>query len=174
MSLAEYKKKRNFSKTTEPKNKKRAPRTSGIKSFVIQEHHASSLHYDFRLEEKVSGPEIVLVSWAVPKNLPFEPGIKRLAIRTEDHPLEYLNFKGTIPEGEYGAGTVDIWDKGTWKKQKGSLDEGHLDIELAGKKISGSFTMVRTKGYGKKPQSSGIGSSWLIWKKNNIIKERSL
>jgi len=165
MSLFEYKKKRNFSKTSEPSGSNAFVRPANIKRFVIQRHRASRLHYDFRLEEEGPDGKTVLLSWAVVKNIPMEPKIKRLAIRTEDHPLEYIDFKGKIPEGEYGAGTVEIWDNGDWSKLKGSLEEGHLDILLSGKKISGNYIMVKTKGYGKKRMPEGIGSSWLIWKR---------
>lgn len=134
MGLKEYRKKRNFKKTSEPLGGK-ASKHKPI--FVIQEHWASHFHYDFRLE--AFG---VLKSWAVPKGPPTEVGEKRLAVEVEDHPIAYATFKGQIPEGEYGAGTVKIWDHGYWlpaEQIKKSLDAGHLEFELHGKKLKGRW-----------------------------------
>lgn len=155
--LKEYHKKRNFDLTSEPfggKNK----RAKNI--FVIQKHDASSLHYDFRLS--VDG---VLKSWAVPKGPSTDPKEKRLAMRTEDHPMEYADFEGVIPEG-YGAGTVVVWDAGTYKplsdKENGeksfadALKKGHAKFELRGKKLHGGFTLVR--------MSQGKKERWLLTK----------
>ncbi|MDW7772182.1 MAG: DNA polymerase ligase N-terminal domain-containing protein [Desulfobulbaceae bacterium] len=147
-SLKKYRDKRNFSKTGEPAGRKKK---SGKKPvFVIQKHAASRLHYDLRLE--IDG---VLVSWAVPKGPSTDPGEKRLAVRTEDHPLEYAGFEGIIPEDEYGGGTVLLWDSGTYRnlKEEGdkklsmseALANGHLTVWLQGKKLQGGFALTRVK-----------------------------
>ncbi|MBI5049761.1 MAG: ATP-dependent DNA ligase [Nitrospirae bacterium] len=106
--------------------------------FVVQEHHASHLHWDFRLEK-----EGVLKSWAVPKGIPGETAVKRLAIQVEDHRLDYIDFEGTIPEGMYGAGTVTIWDKGTYKIE--SESEKRIVFELKGKRLKGNYSLVHLK-----------------------------
>lgn len=161
MSLIKYRLKRNFEKTNEPKPKIINKKESG-NSFVIQEHKASQLHYDFRLEIKDSETKkIILKSWAIPKNIPLEINKKHLAIQTEDHPLEYLNFEGNIPVGNYGAGTVKIWDQGKWGLMKGSLDEGKMSFNLLGKKIKGRYVMIKTKNYQNKKEAK----HWLIWRK---------
>ncbi len=147
MSLSTYEKKRNFDKTSEPK----AGKSTGSKlSFVIQRHHASRLHYDFRLEM-----EGVLKSWAVPKGPSLNPKDKRLAMMVEDHPYDYKDFEGSIPKGNYGAGTVSIWDKGTYttieksaKPEKdllAQLKSGNLKFKLSGKKLKGEFALVKMK-----------------------------
>jgi bifunctional non-homologous end joining protein LigD len=148
MSLVTYKAKRDFRKTTEPKAKQAKPSRKPI--FVVQEHHASRLHWDFRLE--AGG---VLKSWAVPKEPTLDPSVKRLAVHVEDHPLEYAKFEGTIPEGEYGAGTVKIWDSGTYENLMASkpkpqtvseaIESGHVEVKLEGKRLKGEFALVRTK-----------------------------
>jgi bifunctional non-homologous end joining protein LigD len=119
--------------------------------FVIHEHHAKRLHFDLRLEM-----EGVLKSWAVPKGPSMNPKEKRLAIMVEDHPIEYAPFEGIIPEGMYGAGTVLIWDKGTFKIDNGSLKNGKLDIIFYGKKLKGAFALTRM---------SGKEKEWLLIKK---------
>ncbi len=146
MSLAKYQAKRKFSKTPEPRG---VVKKKNLSRFVVQEHHARNLHFDFRLEH-----EGVLKSWAVPKGVPTVVGVKRLAMAVEDHPVDYINFSGTIPKGEYGAGTVKIWDKGKWQPVDGNLTHGSLKFNMAGKKLKGEFVLVRLKD--KK--------NWLIYK----------
>ena len=142
MALTEYRRKRNFAVTPEPAGKKRA--TGPKLAFVIQKHAASHLHYDFRLE--LDG---VLKSWAVPKGPSLDPAKKRLAMHVEDHPVEYGEFEGIIPEGEYGGGTVLLWDRGTWEPtgdaRKG-YSEGHIKFQLHGKKLRGGWMLVRRGG----------------------------
>ena len=152
MTLKEYSKKRNLKKTSEPKA---ATKKSSSKKliFVVQKHDASHLHYDFRLEMNS-----VLKSWAVPKEPPKSKGVKRLAIQVEDHPLSYKNFEGTIPEGNYGAGKVEIWDKGNYELK--SKDNKKIEFILHGKKLKGNFVLVKTS-YGNKPEKS-----WLWFKIN--------
>jgi bifunctional non-homologous end joining protein LigD len=153
MGLSEYNRKRKFSKTPEPagvsrvarqvNNRKMNTPTEG-KAFVVQKHRATRLHYDFRLEDE-SG---ALKSWAVPKGPSLDPQVKRLAVLTEDHPYDYLLFEGTIPEGNYGAGTVIVWDHGTYSTGKPLSDqfkEGKISFELHGKKLHGRFALVNTK-----------------------------
>lgn len=136
--LAKYRSMRDASKTPEPVPRKK-PTTGQGNSFVIQEHHARRLHYDFRLEH-----DGVLVSWAVPKNLPETTSVNHLAVHTEDHPLEYATFEGDIPRGEYGAGKVIIWDSGTYEAEKFREDE--VIVNLHGSKVSGRYALIQTKG----------------------------
>ena len=136
MTLREYQEKRNFSQTPEPSG---TIEEQGQRRFVVQKHQARRLHYDFRLE--IGG---VLRSWAVPKGPPLEPGIRRLAVQVEDHPLDYIDFAGQIPSGEYGAGSVEIWDKGKFDLEKESADR--LDFSLRGTKLSGSYVLLHTDG----------------------------
>jgi bifunctional non-homologous end joining protein LigD len=143
MALTEYKKKRKFDKTPEPGPKEKRTRTGRM--FVIQKHRATQLHYDFRLE--VDG---VLKSWAVPKGPSLDPSVKRLAMQVEDHPVDYAKFEGVIPEGEYGGGTVMVWDYGTYKPENATdvsqaLKRGELKFSLNGKKLKGSWVLVRTR-----------------------------
>jgi bifunctional non-homologous end joining protein LigD len=140
--LSHYRAKRDASKTPEPVPAA-TPAPGDGNSFVIQEHHARRLHYDFRLER-----DGVLVSWAVPKNLPDTSSVNHLAVRTEDHPLEYGSFEGTIPKGEYGAGTVHIWDSGTYVTEKfeDSAEKGEVIVVLNGNRISGRYALIRTGG----------------------------
>lgn len=147
MSLEDYKKKRKFKRTPEP-----IPRIkqTNLSRFVVQEHHASHLHWDFRLEM-----EGVLKSWAVPKGIPLEVGVKHLAVEVEDHPVDYIDFEGEIPEGEYGAGIVKIWDKGTYELLEKKPDK--ISFFLRGEKLQGHYHLIKTKWQGRK-------NNWLIFK----------
>ena len=145
MSLNEFGKKREFSRTSEPKGKSTVKRARAI--FVIQEHHAAHLHWDLRLEF-----EGVLKSWAVPKQPSKEHGIKRLAVQTEDHPLAYADFEGEIPEGSYGAGTVKLWDKGAFSLIE--KDAKKIIVDLRGKKLKGPYCLIHTG-----------GKKWLFFRK---------
>ncbi len=142
MALEKYRSRRNFSVTPEPQGARIARRKKLI--FVVQKHQASRLHYDFRLEWNG-----VLLSWAIPKGPSLDPSVKRLAMQVEDHPIEYASFEGVIPEGEYGGGTVMVWDKGAWEPEVEDVDEalrkGDLKFTLFGKKLTGSWVLVRTK-----------------------------
>jgi bifunctional non-homologous end joining protein LigD len=145
MGLAEYKRKRDFKKTAEPAGKPLPKEVKGASRFVVQKHAARRLHYDFRLEM-----EGVLKSWALPKGLPWNRGEKHLAVEVEDHPIEYEGFEGIIPEGQYGGGTVMVWDRGTYyvygEQPLKSLREGKLHLVLDGKKAKGEWTLVRIRG----------------------------
>ena len=161
MPLEKYKEKRNFQKTPEPAGSLTVSRKAADKKtdrfFCVQKHLASHLHYDFRLE--YNG---VLLSWAVPKGPALDPTVKRLAMQVEDHPIEYGDFEGVIPEG-YGAGIVMLWDRGTWRPETddvaAALKKGDLKFTLDGYKLKGSWVLVRTKG-----PSYGEGRSWLLIK----------
>lgn len=157
--LKEYNKKRDFKVTKEPSGKKKVSSKRKKKlTFVVQEHHASHLHYDFRLEW-----EGVLKSWAVPKGPSEDPNDKRLAVQTEDHPLAYGKFHGTIPKGEYGGGEVFIWDNGTWEPEgdpEYGFEKGHLQFTLKGKKLKGKWHLVRTHF----KSSEGRPKNWLLMK----------
>jgi bifunctional non-homologous end joining protein LigD len=144
--LHEYRSKRDFSVTTEPVGGREK---EGSRVFVVQEHHSRRLHYDLRLEK-----DGVLKSWAVPKGIPASPSEKRLAVATEDHPLGYASFEGTIPKGQYGAGTVEIWDKGVYEAKV--WDEKMIEFTVQGKKMKGRYVLVRLKKAGEK--------SWLLLK----------
>jgi len=159
MSLKEYQRKRRFDVTSEPKGKPRPARKAASKlAFVVQKHRATALHYDFRLEWKG-----VMLSWAVPKGPCYDTKTKRLAMQVEDHPIEYNKFEGIIPEGEYGGGTVMIWDQGVWMPESPDVDEalakGDLKFSLEGKKLRGSWVLVRTR-----PRSPGGKPAWLLIK----------
>jgi bifunctional non-homologous end joining protein LigD len=163
MALDEYKRKRDFSKTPEPAGKV-AARKGRERYFCVQKHLASHLHYDFRLEHNG-----VLLSWAVPKGPSLDPKTRRLAMQTEDHPFDYGDFEGVIPEG-YGAGIVMLWDKGTWTPEVDNVDaaikKGDLKFTLNGYKLKGSWVLVRTGGrYPGARGGSGDGArSWLMIK----------
>jgi bifunctional non-homologous end joining protein LigD len=155
--LQKYRDKRDFTETPEPSGAARALDTELI--FVVQKHAARNLHYDFRLQWNG-----VLLSWAVPKGPSTDPSVKRLATAVEDHPVEYAGFEGVIPEGEYGGGTVMVWDQGTWASESPDVDaalaKGDLKFTLHGQKLRGSWVLVRTKGF---PRGSG-DRSWLLIK----------
>jgi bifunctional non-homologous end joining protein LigD len=153
VSLEEYRRKRDFSKTKEPApTAVRRSRQGSARRFVIQKHEASHLHYDFRLEM-----EGTLKSWAVPKGPPFKQGEKRLAMPTEDHPMSYLDFEGTIPKGQYGGGTVMVWDIGTYELIEGSLKRGYLHFHLSGKKLKGEWQLIRGSIGGDRRQAWFLG-----------------
>ncbi len=155
-ALERYNEMRDFERTREPNG--RVARSKTGHSFVVQKHAARRLHYDFRLE--LDG---VLLSWAVPKGPSLVPGDKRLAVEVEDHPLDYRDFEGTIPQGQYGGGAVIVWDRGTWEPigdPHAGLKKGHLDFTLDGEKLHGRFMLIRTKGDEKKP-------TWLLMKRSD-------
>ncbi|MCU1296148.1 MAG: dependent ligase [Acidobacteriaceae bacterium] len=172
MALEEYKRKRRFEETPEPPPKVEKKNSH---RFVVQKHDATRLHYDFRLEM-----EGVLKSWAVPKGPSLDPADKRLAMQVEDHPVSYFDFEGTIPEGNYGAGTVIVWDVGTWEplspvpvngeyvpgtdaEASAMLKKGDFKIRLHGKKLNGDFALIHMKG--RRPGSKG--TEWLLIKKHD-------
>lgn len=179
MSLREYAKMRDFQNTAEPPPTPDSDEAKNVQPrFVVQKHWASHLHYDFRLE--TGG---VLKSWAVPKGPSMNPSNKRLAVLVEDHPVEYIDFEGEIPEGNYGAGTVEIWDSGTWapdsefKDVSEALKNGLLEFYLDGENLKGEFILVRM-------EKSSAENGWLLIKKAdkyaverkydaNIVKPKS-
>ena len=169
MALEEYKRKRRFEETPEPPPK--LEKKSGHR-FVVQKHRATRLHYDFRLEM-----EGVLKSWAVPKGPSLDPADKRLAMQVEDHPVSYFDFEGTIPEGSYGAGTVQVWDVGTWEplspqpvqgkfvsgtdaEATAMLQKGDFKIRLHGKRLKGDFALIHMRS--RRPGTKG--TEWLLIK----------
>ncbi|MGC1710320.1 MAG: DNA polymerase ligase N-terminal domain-containing protein [Methyloceanibacter sp.] len=156
--LAEYKARRDFAKTPEPGPKRGKAKGN---SFVIQKHAATRTHFDFRLEK-----DGVLKSWAVTKGPSLDPAEKRLAVRTEDHPLEYGGFEGVIPKGEYGGGPVMIWDRGTWEPigdPDEGLAKGDLKFHLRGERLKGDYVLVRMK----KDRTGGKRENWLLIKKRD-------
>ena len=162
MGLKEYKSKRNFSVTSEPAGGKPLPKAvKGASRYVIQKHDATRLHYDFRLEM-----EGVLKSWAVPKGLPWGKGEKHLAVEVEDHPFDYESFEGIIPKGQYGGGTVMVWDRGTYfvygEDPLKSLRDGRLHLVLQGEKANGEWALIRTRMEAAKPQ-------WLLLKSGESL-----
>lgn len=144
MSLEKYRKKRRFGTTPEPRG---GVNEQSRHRFVVQKHQAGHLHYDFRLE--IAG---VLKSWAVPKGPPLEPGVRRLAVQVEDHPVEYIDFAGKIPQGQYGAGTVEIWDSGQFQLEK--QDGDRYEFFLVGQKLTGRYVLIHTD-----------GNNWLLFKR---------
>src|SRR5438309_7343130 len=158
MPLQEYRRKRRFAETPEPPPKVESK--TGHR-FVVQKHRASHLHYDFRLEM-----EGVLKSWAVPKGPSLNPADKRLAMMVEDHPVSYFHFEGVIPEGNYGAGTVMVWDTGTWEPLGNAselLSKGDLKFRLHGEKLKGEFVLAKMRS--RRPGSKG--TEWLLIKKKD-------
>lgn len=158
-SLTEYQRKRDFSKTPEPRG---TPMPGGTNRFVVQKHWATRLHYDFRLEM-----EGVLVSWAIPKGPTLNPAERRLAAHVEDHPVDYFDFEGLIPKGEYGGGTVMVWDWGTYALEEStpaaSLARGELKFRLEGQKLRGRYALVRTRS----------DKDWLLIKKRDEAADPS-
>jgi DNA ligase D-like protein (predicted 3'-phosphoesterase) len=162
-ALARYRQKRDFRRTTEPRGGRRRS-SRGDARFVVQKHDATSLHYDFRLE--AGG---VLKSWAVPKGPSTNPKDKQLAVPTEDHPLDYAEFEGVIPEGEYGAGAVIVWDAGTYRNLtehdgkpvpvEQAIERGHVTVWLEGEKLHGGFALTRMRG--------GKNEAWLLVKRRD-------
>ena len=166
MALEDYKRKRDFKKTAEPAGKPLPKKVKGASRFVIQKHAARRLHYDFRLEM-----EGVLKSWALPKGLPWKRGEKHLAVEVEDHPIEYEDFEGVIPEGQYGGGTVMVWDRGNYhvygEQPAKSLRDGKLHLVLDGEKAEGEWTLVRIRG------RDDAKNQWLILKTGGDTKPPS-
>jgi bifunctional non-homologous end joining protein LigD len=165
--LAEYKRKRDFTKTAEPEGKATRRRSTRGLRFVIQKHAASHLHFDFRLE--LDG---VMKSWAVPKGPSYDPSVRRLAMEVEDHPIEYNTFEGTIPKGEYGGGTVMLWDRGTYEPEGGGgadalrdgYERGDLKIVMHGKRMKGGWVLVRMRREGGRAQ-------WLLIKHRDELAD---
>ena len=156
MGLAEYNRKRNFGITREPPGDAPAkPRPDGARAYLIQKHAATRLHYDFRLE--LNG---VLLSWSVPKGPSLDPREKRLAVHVEDHPLAYGDFEGIIPKGQYGGGTVLLWDRGTWEPQEDPVAgyaKGNFKFILKGEKLHGGFALIRLGGGGHRRRATRPG-----------------
>ena len=158
MALEQYNRKRNFASTPEPKGKVASKEQH---RFVVQKHRASHLHYDFRLE--MDG---VLKSWAVPKGPSLDPSQKRLAMQVEDHPVSYFDFEGAIPEGNYGAGTVMVWDVGTWEPlgdPHEMLEKADFKFRLHGEKLNGDFVLAKMRGW----RTGSKGNEWLLIKKRD-------
>ncbi|MGB8030473.1 MAG: DNA polymerase ligase N-terminal domain-containing protein [Terracidiphilus sp.] len=159
MDLLEYQRKRQFGVTPEPRGADHSSKTDDWFIYAVQKHMASRLHYDFRLEWHG-----VLLSWTVPKGPSLDPAVKRLAMRTDDHPVEYAGFEGVIPSGQHGAGIVVLWDRGTWHPEDpdvdSSMQKGEIKFTLRGQKLKGAWVIVRIRGYGKVP----AGSAWLLIK----------
>ncbi len=172
-TLSEYQQRRRFDRSTEPSGSRSAEsgRTDGQPAFVVQLHDASTMHFDFRLEA-----DGVLKSWAVPRGPSADPHVKRFATRTEDHPLDYRDFEGVIAKGEYGGGTVMVWDEGSFqnlsKDRSGhpiplgeAVERGHASFRLSGAKLHGAYALTRFRG-------DGDDASWLLFKKSDRYAER--
>jgi bifunctional non-homologous end joining protein LigD len=173
-SLRDYHRKRDFTRTSEPKGatgkgagKRKSANKPGKLRYLIQKHDATRLHYDFRLEWNGT-----LMSWAVPKGPSENPDDKRLAVHVEDHPLEYGNFEGTIPKGEYGGGTVMLWDTGTWEPHEedvdAALEKGKLAFTLNGKRLHGNWALVRLRKRSPKDKDN-----WLLIKERDEFERKS-
>jgi bifunctional non-homologous end joining protein LigD len=158
VGLKEYKRKRDFKVTSEPAGRKPSIKRKKTLEFVVQKHRATALHYDVRLEWKG-----VMLSWACPKGPSLDPSVKRMAMQVEDHPIEYNKFEGIIPEGEYGGGTVMIWDRGTWEPELPDVDaalrKGDLKFQFHGEKLEGSWVFVRLRA-----RSGDSKPAWLLIK----------
>ena len=166
--LATYEAKRHFGVTPEPRGSSQGRAAEGKKTelqFVVQKHDARRMHYDVRLE--IDG---AMASWAVPKGPSYDPSVRRLAVQTEDHPMEYNAFEGRIPEGEYGAGDVLIWDRGTYEtvppgQERPMLDKGHLHVRFSGDKLVGDWHLLKTGRAGGDDGAGGSGKGqWLMFK----------
>src|SRR5689334_5139075 len=157
--LAPYRRKRDFTRTPEPSGDSAAAQAEGRRTFVVQRHRARALHYDLRFE--IDG---VLASWAVPKGPTLDPSVRRMAVHVEDHPMEYADFEGVIPRGEYGGGDVIVWDRGTWTPAHtddaaAAISAGELHFDLTGEKLAGRFALIR-RGRTRKDE-------WLLVHKND-------
>jgi bifunctional non-homologous end joining protein LigD len=160
--LDTYRAKRDFSQTSEPAGGDRSPRKTKGNAYLIQKHEARNLHFDFRLEH-----DGVLKSWAIPRGPSMDPGDKRLAVRTEDHPMEYGSFEGSIPKGQYGGGTVMLWDEGTWEPIEDpevGFKEGKLKFFVHGKRLQGGFALVRLRSDIGRKQGK---ENWLLIKEKD-------
>jgi len=159
--LSEYNRKRDFDRTPEPSGVSAAPPAGGPRRFVVQRHRARSVHYDFRLE--IDG---VLVSWAVPKGVTLDPKARHLAVHVEDHPLDYVDFEGVIPAGDYGGGDVIVWDRGTWELHgaddaRAAVDRGEIHVDLHGERLRGRVVLIRTG------DARGEREQWLVLHKRD-------
>jgi bifunctional non-homologous end joining protein LigD len=169
MALEQYQRKRDFRQTPEPAGSvQRGEKPAATLSFVVQKHAARRLHYDFRLE--LGG---VLLSWAVPRGPSLDPGEKRLAVHVEDHPIEYGGFEGVIPKGQYGGGTVLLWDRGTWTPEdadpEAAYRKGSLKFTLEGEKLHGKWALVRMGGKAAKARGPDGHENWLLIKERDAV-----
>src|ERR687892_2901377 len=158
--IDEYNRKRDFVRTPEPRGTAKQSRVDNKGRFVVQKHDATRLHYDFRLEDTKEG---VLKSWAVPKGISLDPKVKRLAVLVEDHPIDYLLFEGVIPEGNYGAGTVIVWDTGSYETEEDMSEQfkrGKVTFSLFGQKLRGKFKLIRIHSREEQEEEN----QWLLMK----------